>query len=78
MEGAGRGVGTRASGAGHGGQGGYGRVHGGGMYYSTVTKPLSYGSGAKRFMEDSDGEVVAFGGGVLKFEVTGNMQVDGE
>ena len=79
VEGDGQGVGKRASGAGHGGQGGYGLAEGGGgMYYSTVTKPLSYGSGAKSFMEDSDGDVIAFGGGVIKFEVSGNIQVDGE
>ena len=71
----GAGVGQAGAGAGHGGQGGVSKTkRGGGLYYDSVTQPSMPGSAA---VNDVD-VLKAHGGGMLKFEVTNIMHVDGE
>ena len=71
----GAGVGQAGAGAGHGGQGGVSKTkRDGGLYYDSVTQPSIPGSGA---VNDVD-VLKAHGGGILKFEVTTIMHVDGE
>ena len=64
----GPGVGTLGSGAGHGGQGGFGsRNTGGGMFYGSVTHPEVPGSSGQ--YKDLIIDIDRKGGGVIKIEV---------
>ena len=63
------------AGAGHGGQGGLVGESGGGMYYGSVGQPLSYGSPAAVAL--APGSPSVHGGGIIKMEVSQDMQLDG-
>ena len=63
------------AGAGHGGQGGKGPDHGGGMFYGSVTRPVEFGRPASAGIgSDYD----AIGGGRLFFDVAKTFIIDGE
>ena len=68
-------MGLNGAGAGHGGQGGKGPEHGGGLYYSSVTHPRDFGRPARAEMGGVDD---AIGGGVLEFQVENSFTINGQ
>ena len=80
----GLGKGENGKGAGHGGQGGKSTAAqsgnstgiGGGMYYGDVKTPEVAGSNG--IFVDFVTNVERIGGGILKFEISGTANIDGE
>ena len=70
-----KGIGLNGAGAGHGGQGGKGPDHGGGMYYDSVTNPAEFGGPARAGVGSKDDAV---GGGILTFTVDNSIIVNGK